>query len=167
MTTVEQIGDRLRLQQREKEWRRRPLLRLVGDRPLDLHLLGHHPRTGLPRRPDGGRGLQRRWDLHPHPDRRRSGGPIRRDPRRRHRPPRPRSAEWIAEAPSVCKKSCVPVKLADFGSVTFSQASANGASLASYSATQTKKIEMKKGSTVKAIASALSGTGFTVAWEHN
>jgi hypothetical protein len=82
-------------------------------------------------------------------------------------PPQASSAEWIAEAPSVCKKKCVPVKLANFSSVTFTGATANGVPIASYPGTQTKKIEMAKGKTVKALPTALSGTGFTVNWEHS
>src|SRR5262249_23672442 len=33
------------------------------------------------------------------------------------------SAEWIVEAPSVCFTSCAPLPLADFGKVTFTNAS--------------------------------------------
>ena len=37
------------------------------------------------------------------------------------------SAEWIVEAPTTCKGTkCKPVKLADFGSVGFTGATANG-----------------------------------------
>jgi hypothetical protein len=76
------------------------------------------------------------------------------------------SAEWIAEAPSVCKKKCVPVKLADFGSVTFSGATANGTSISSFKSSQINKITMVKGKTVKAAPTSLVGTGFTINWAH-
>src|SRR5579884_3224390 len=36
------------------------------------------------------------------------------------------SAEWIAEAPSLCAASCRPLPLADFGAVTFSRIAAVG-----------------------------------------
>jgi hypothetical protein len=81
--------------------------------------------------------------------------------------PQASSAEWIAEAPSVCTKKCVPVKLANFRSVTFTGASANGASIASFTSSQTKKIEMEKGKTIKAVPTPLLGSGFTVNWQHN
>jgi hypothetical protein len=77
------------------------------------------------------------------------------------------SAEWIAEAPSVCKKKCVPVKLADFGSVTFSGATANGSSISSFKSSQINKITMVKGKTVKASPTPLAGSGFTIDWENN
>jgi len=77
------------------------------------------------------------------------------------------SAEWIAEAPSVCKKKCTPLKLADFGSVTFSGATANGSSISSFKSSQTNKITMKKGKTVKATPTSLSGSGFTINWNNN
>ena len=77
------------------------------------------------------------------------------------------SAEWIAEAPSVCKKKCTPLKLADFGSVTFSGATANGFSISSFKSSQTNKITMKKGKTVKATPTSLSGSGFTINWNNN
>ena len=77
------------------------------------------------------------------------------------------SAEWIAEAPSVCKPTCVPVKLADFQSVTFTGATANGSPLGSYTGAQIHAIRMTKGRTIKAAPWGLSGSSFNINWEHN
>jgi len=79
------------------------------------------------------------------------------------------SAEWIAEAPSICRASkCAEAKLTNFGTVSFSGANANGSviSAASFSDNQ---IDMTKGKKmVKAGASALSGgSAFTITWHHN
>jgi hypothetical protein len=80
------------------------------------------------------------------------------------------SAEWIAEAPLTCTTAgkCKPEPLADFGSVTFTGASANGepingAGLTSESVTMTKNT---KGTIIEAQPSvlALGGTGFSVTW---
>ena len=78
------------------------------------------------------------------------------------------SAEWIAEAPcSVTSTTCKPVGLADFGSVAFTGASADGlpvdsTSFAQHQVTMTKN---KKGTIVKASTSVLTGgTAFTVDW---
>jgi hypothetical protein len=68
------------------------------------------------------------------------------------------SAEWVVEAPSS--------KLADFGSVEFSDISADANTLPDVAFDQFA-ITMAKGKTVRAIPSALSGDGFTVTWEHN
>ena len=72
------------------------------------------------------------------------------------------SAEWIAEAPSGCN-GCSSVKLADFGSVTFSGLAVT-ASASSFNDTQ---ITMTKGKTVRAATVANSTSSFTVNWEHN
>jgi hypothetical protein len=72
------------------------------------------------------------------------------------------SAEWIAEAPSGCN-GCKSVKLADFGSVTFSGLAVT-ASSTSFNDTQ---ITMSKGKTVKASVVADSTSSFTVNWGHN
>ena len=77
------------------------------------------------------------------------------------------SAEWIAEAPSVCKSKCTPEKLADFGTVGFGGATANGTAVSAYPASQTKEIVMAKGKTIKAEPSGLSGSSFSVTWAHN
>ena len=80
------------------------------------------------------------------------------------------SAEWIAEAPLACttKGVCKPVALADFDTVTFTGASAdgepvNGPGLTSEAVTMTKN---KKGTILEAQPSALAsgGAGFTVTW---
>jgi hypothetical protein len=78
------------------------------------------------------------------------------------------SAEWIAEAPTTCKASkCKAVSLADFGSVAFTGATADGSAVDStahspYQITMTKN---KKGTIVKASTGSLvGGTGFTVTW---
>jgi hypothetical protein len=82
------------------------------------------------------------------------------------------SAEWIVEAPTTCKGTkCKPVKLADFGSVGFTGASANGLPISS-SAFQPDTISMSKntkGTKVKASTSALGsgGDAFTVTWVTN
>jgi len=81
------------------------------------------------------------------------------------------SAEWIAEAPTLCTKGkCKVVSLADFGSVPFSGATANGvaidgAGLNENQITMTRTLTSKKD---KASTSALgaSGESFTVTWVH-
>lgn len=77
------------------------------------------------------------------------------------------SAEWIAEAPSICKKSkCTPVKLADFTTVNFTGGAANGNPI-DFAAYNENRINMKKGSTLKASTSALAGgSAFSVDWHH-
>ena len=72
------------------------------------------------------------------------------------------SAEVIAEAPS---SSGGVLPLANFGTVSFSGASANGALLTS-STPGIDAITMASGSTVKAQPSAISNGSFSVAWKH-
>ena len=83
-------------------------------------------------------------------------------------PPLDASAEWIAEAPTTCKGSkCKAVSLADFGTVAFTGASANGMPVnsASFSNHQITMTKNKKGTIVKASVSALTGgNAFTVTW---
>ena len=74
-----------------------------------------------------------------------------------------RSAEVIAEAPS---SSGGVLPLADFGSVGFSSATVNGATLTS-STPGVDPITMVSGNTVKAQPSSLSGGGFSVSWRHS
>jgi hypothetical protein len=82
--------------------------------------------------------------------------------------PKAASAEWIAEAPSICTaKKCTPENLADFGSVTFTGATANGSSVSSFPNNQTFKINMTKGKTIKAEPVGLSGSQFSIDWEHS
>lgn len=73
------------------------------------------------------------------------------------------SAEVIAEAPS-SRSGVLP--LANFGSVSFSGASANGALLTS-STPGIDAITMASGSTVKAQPSSISSGSFSVAWKHS
>jgi hypothetical protein len=73
------------------------------------------------------------------------------------------SAEVIAEAPS---SSGGVLPLADFGTVGFTGAKANGTSFASLSGRD--QINMVSGSTTKAQTSTISSTGdFSVAWKHS
>ena len=78
------------------------------------------------------------------------------------------SAEWIAEAPTTCNGAkCKAVSLADFGTATFTGASANGLPVNSGSFTdhQITMTKNKKGTIVKASVSALAGgNAFTVTW---
>jgi hypothetical protein len=73
------------------------------------------------------------------------------------------SAEVIAEAPS---SSGGVLPLANFGSVAFSNAKANGALLTS-STPGIDPITMQSGSTVKAQPSNISSGSFSVAWKHS
>ena len=72
------------------------------------------------------------------------------------------SAEVIAEAPS---SSGGVLPLADFGTASFTGASANGVSFASQ---HPDAIDMVSGSTTKASTSGISGSGdFAVSWQHS
>jgi len=73
------------------------------------------------------------------------------------------SAEVIAEAPS---SSGGVLPLANFGTVSFSGASVNGALLTS-STPHLDPITMQSGSTVKAKPSSMSNGSFSVAWQHS
>jgi hypothetical protein len=73
------------------------------------------------------------------------------------------SAEVIAEAPS---SSGGVLPLANFGTVGFSGAKANGALLTS-STPHIDPITMQSGSTVKARPSSISNGAFSVAWKHS
>jgi hypothetical protein len=72
------------------------------------------------------------------------------------------SAEVIAEAPS-SRSGVLP--LANFGTVNFSGATANGVALGSLP--NLDPITMVSGSTVKAQPSKISGGSFSVAWKHS
>ena len=79
------------------------------------------------------------------------------------------SAEWIAEAPSMCAKSCRELPLTDFGAVNFSDASANGGPIDD-SAWSFDPLTMVTGNgTAKATPSSLDPTGsaFSIAWQHH
>jgi hypothetical protein len=73
------------------------------------------------------------------------------------------SAEVIAEAPS---SSGGVLPLANFGTVGFSGATANGALLTN-STPHIDPITMQSGSTVKAQPSSISNGSFSVAWKHS
>jgi hypothetical protein len=73
------------------------------------------------------------------------------------------SAEVIAEAPS-SNSGVLP--LANFGTVSFTGATANGALLTS-STPHIDPITMQSGSTVKAQPSSISNGSFSVAWKHS
>jgi hypothetical protein len=78
------------------------------------------------------------------------------------------SAEWVVERPEICSRSCSLTSLADFGSVTFSNASAaTGGSSGPISAYSNAAIEMVNGRTVLALPGALgsNGTNFTDTWK--
>lgn len=72
------------------------------------------------------------------------------------------SAEVIAEAPS-SRSGVLP--LANFGSVSFTNATANGTPLGNLSGLD--PITMQSGSTVKAQPGNISGGNFSVAWKHS
>lgn len=73
------------------------------------------------------------------------------------------SAEVIAEAPS---SSGGVLPLANFGTVSFSGATVNGAALTS-STRGIDAITMQSGSTVKAQPSSISNGSFSVTWKHS
>ena len=73
------------------------------------------------------------------------------------------SAEVIAEAPS---SSSGVLPLANFGTVSFSGAGANGSLLTS-STPHIDPITMQSGSTVKAQPGSISGGAFSVTWKHS
>ncbi|HEY2741149.1 MAG TPA: G1 family glutamic endopeptidase [Gaiellaceae bacterium] len=73
------------------------------------------------------------------------------------------SAEVIAEAPS---SSGGVLPLANFGTVSFTGASANGALLTN-STPHIDPITMQSGSTVKAQPGSISNGAFSVAWKHS
>jgi uncharacterized repeat protein (TIGR02543 family) len=81
------------------------------------------------------------------------------------------SAEWVVERPEICSQTCLLTSLADFGSVSFSNASTTTInSSGSISANPYAAIEMVAagyGSTVLAVPGALDSTGddFTDTWE--
>jgi peptidase A4-like protein len=76
------------------------------------------------------------------------------------------SAEWIAERPELCAGDCsdpILTSLADFGSVTFSDATANGESLSALAPTSIQ-MTSKNSSALLALAGPLSGSSFTDTW---
>jgi len=79
------------------------------------------------------------------------------------------SAEWIAEAPSTCAKSCRELPLTNFGTVDFSGASANGGAVDNSGWSFDPLTMVTGGGTVKAAPSSLDSTGsaFSVTWHHS
>jgi hypothetical protein len=81
------------------------------------------------------------------------------------------SAEWVAEAPSSCFRTCSVLPLANFGTVNYSgsYATSTGASGPISSFTNDKIVMETNGGTVKAAPSSLSsdGTGFSDTWDHS
>ena len=79
------------------------------------------------------------------------------------------SAEWIAEAPSMCAKSCRELPLTNFGTVDFSGASTNGSAIDD-SAWSFDPLTMVTGNgTAQATPSGLDPTGsaFSITWHHS
>jgi hypothetical protein len=79
------------------------------------------------------------------------------------------SAEWIAEAPSMCSKTCRELPLTNFDRVNFSGATANGSPI-NNTAWSFDPLTMVTGNgTVKAAPSSLDSTGsnFSVTWQHS
>jgi Peptidase A4 family len=79
------------------------------------------------------------------------------------------SAEWIAEAPSMCAGSCRVLPLTNFGTVPFSGSSANSRAI-NYSGWSFDPLTMvTNGLQVKASPSGLtsSGSAFSITWAHS
>jgi peptidase A4-like protein len=81
------------------------------------------------------------------------------------------SAEWVAEAPTICSFTCHLAKLSNFGTVNFSGSFATGnghTGSINDSQWSNDAITMKSGATTKAQPSALSpdGTVFSITWKH-
>jgi hypothetical protein len=79
------------------------------------------------------------------------------------------SAEWIAEAPSMCAGSCRVLPLTNFGTVQFSGSSANGKAINDSAWSFDPLTMVTSGLTVKASPSSLDSTGsaFAVTWAHS
>ena len=79
------------------------------------------------------------------------------------------SAEWVVERPEICSRTCSLASLADFGSVSFSNASTTTAtgSNGPISSNSDTAMEMVNGATLLAVPGALGpgGAGFTDTWE--
>jgi len=82
----------------------------------------------------------------------------------------PNSAEWVAEAPAMCGRSCRVLPLANFGTVTFTNAGATGnlqpGTIAGFT-NDAITMATRRG-LIKAQPSALSAAGdsFTDTWHH-
>jgi hypothetical protein len=79
------------------------------------------------------------------------------------------SAEWIAEAPSMCAKTCHELPLTDFGTVSFTGASADGSAIDNPAWSVDPLTMVTGGGTVKAAPGALDSTGsrFSITWHHS
>jgi hypothetical protein len=79
------------------------------------------------------------------------------------------SAEWIAEAPSMCSNSCRELPLTDFGHVDFSSASVDGSSIDDSAWSFDPLTMVTDNGTVKAAPSSLDPTGsaFSIDWHHH
>jgi Peptidase A4 family len=77
------------------------------------------------------------------------------------------SAEWIAEAPSLCAGGCHVAPLTDFGQVAFSSATANGQAIGSFSSNDPMTM-VTNGGQIKAQPSSLTGgNAFLDTWSHS
>jgi len=82
------------------------------------------------------------------------------------------SAEWVAEAPALCRATCQIQKLTNFGTVNFSGSYSTGnghtGSISDSNWSNDRITMVTNGGTVKASPSALStdGTSFSVTWKH-
>jgi hypothetical protein len=78
------------------------------------------------------------------------------------------SAEWIAEAPSMCAGSCRVLPLTNFGTVNFSGSSANSKAINNSAWSYDPLTMVTNGLQVKAAPSSLDSTGsaFSVSWAH-
>src|ERR1700742_621952 len=79
------------------------------------------------------------------------------------------SAEWIAEAPSVCQGgaaagNCQPVSLADFGTASFTGSTATGNGQTGTAEQWGAQAMQLSGDAASAAPSTLSGGTFSVAW---
>ena len=79
------------------------------------------------------------------------------------------SAEWIAEAPSICSKSCRELPLTNFGTVDFSDASADAGAIDDSAWSFDPLTMVADNGTVKATPSSLAPTGsnFSITWRHS
>jgi hypothetical protein len=86
-------------------------------------------------------------------------------------PPLQASAEWIVEAPEICNPTCIESSVADFGSVTFTGASAtaNGSTTSLISSSGEADVVLNAESEVLTSPGPLSdqGSSFTVTWHQS
>jgi hypothetical protein len=79
------------------------------------------------------------------------------------------SAEWIAEAPSMCAGNCRVLPLTNFGTVNFSGSSANGKAINNSAWSYDPMTMVTNSGQTKAAPSGLdsSGSAFSVTWAHS